>query len=178
MAEHHSLLDLHHEVIRPPDISHLAPYRAKTKVTTWLPADVGKQSAHSVSDHLPGRSPYPEPAPYDYLEPTISHGRMGVSKTVDVLKQLVEMEIVEDDDDSKDRVLRLKRSNVNKLLEAIYDHAVIGEAVANTSSKIDNVVLIKALLSNPDPQVHVILVESLIVSQYCHSFSVPFAVTA
>jgi len=144
MAEHQALISLHHEVIRPPEIQHLPSYRFK--------AEVGKQVAHNVSDHLSGRTPYPQPAKFDRLQPTIAHGKRGVTKTVEVLQELVDIELEEVDDDERQRVANLKRDNVSKLFEAIYDITVIGDAVANTS-EINTVALLKQLLADPDPQV-------------------------
>lgn len=145
MAEHHALLSVHHEVIAAPQSRHLPSYRSHSVVTGFQPSDVGKQISHKVSDQLSLRTPYPEATKFDYLEPTVAYGREGVAKTMRVLRQLV-------DSDKPEEVMQLKRDNIEKLIEAIYDHSIIGETVMGPSSD-DDVALLKQLLTDEDPAV-------------------------
>jgi hypothetical protein len=146
MAEHHALISVHHEVIRPPHIQHLPSYKAKTAVTADQPSDVGKKALHAISDHLSSRFPYPEPARFNYLEPTVAYGREGVRKTMNVLRELIEQP------PDAAGVVELKRANISKLLEALYDHTTIADAVASENTS-DHMALLKDLLSDPDSDV-------------------------
>eukprot|EP00286_Rhodomonas_abbreviata_P012440 CAMPEP_0181317392 /NCGR_PEP_ID=MMETSP1101-20121128/16443_1 /TAXON_ID=46948 /ORGANISM="Rhodomonas abbreviata, Strain Caron Lab Isolate" /LENGTH=416 /DNA_ID=CAMNT_0023424781 /DNA_START=92 /DNA_END=1342 /DNA_ORIENTATION=- len=146
MAEHHALVDIHHEVIAPPVIDHLPYYAEKTIVTHYQPCAVGKKPAHAVSDQLSKRYPYPERAAYNFTEPSTAYGRNAVSKTMQVLNQLVE----EGQDSPQATVV--KRANIVKLLEALYDHNVIGDSLAGEAGT-ENVALLKQLLSDSDAEV-------------------------
>uniref|UniRef100_A0A7S0Z6F1 Radial spoke protein 8 n=1 Tax=Hemiselmis tepida TaxID=464990 RepID=A0A7S0Z6F1_9CRYP len=152
MAEHHALLSVHHEVIAAPQIKHLPSYRSHTEVTAYLPSDVGKQVPHVLSDQLAKRYPYPEPAHYDDLQPTVAYGRQGVTKTMGVLRRLVQ----EPDDAvrslSEDAILELKQANIQKVNEAMYDHSVVGDTVTGENAD-RNVELLKVLLADKDPVV-------------------------
>lgn len=145
MAEHHALLSVHHEVIAPPQTRHLPSYTGESPVTGWQPSHVGKQVSHVISDQLSKRTPYPEPAIFDPLQPTIAYGREGVAKTMGVLRQLVDWE-------NQEEVLELKRANIQKLIEAIYDHTIVGETVTGPSCN-DDVALLKKLLLDEDAEV-------------------------
>lgn len=151
MAEHHALLDIHHEVIAPPPIPHLPSYAEKTEVTNFQPIAVGQFSAHKVSDVLGTRYPFPKSAHYDYTEATTAYGRNAVSKTLQVLSQLSSGEEGQEGQNDE-RVTLVKRANVTKLLEALYDHTVIGDSLAGEKGN-ENVALLKELLSDADADV-------------------------
>ena len=143
MAEHHSLISRHHESLGPPEARHLAPYTTLSEATAGQPHNVGKLAAYSISDQLSSRYPYPEDVQYDFQEPSIAYGREGVSKTLKVLRELVDAG--GDSDDSA----RLKHANIAKLHEALSDHRTIGDTV-NSKQQGAVMGLLKELLSDPD----------------------------
>jgi hypothetical protein len=143
MAEHHALIGRHHESLGPPAATHLADYRTLSEVTAGQPHNVGKLATYSISDQLASRYPYPEDAKYDFQEPSIAYGRAGVTKTLQVLRDLVAAG--SDSDDSA----MLKQANIAKLHEALSDHRTIGDTV-NSKQQSSVMGLLKELLSDPD----------------------------
>ncbi len=129
MAEHHALIGRHHESLGPPPAAHLADYRTLSEVTAGQPHNVGKLATYSISDQLSSRYPYPEDAQYDFQEPSIAYGRAGVTKTLQVLRDLVAA-----GGDSVDNAM-LKQANIAKLHEALSDHRTIGDTVNSTPTQ-------------------------------------------
>jgi len=149
--DHHAMIQVHHEEISPPQHPQLPDYPSKSTVTGWQPSAVGKAAMHGVSDVLASRYPYPSDTMYDALEPSIAYGRNGVPKTMMVLRQLVDLTSSGEAVDEED-LTRQKRANVAKLIEALCDHTVIGDAL--TADKLEGgTVLLKELLADSDVQV-------------------------
>ena len=146
MAEHHALIGLHNETMAPPRSAHLASYNTLSEVTAGQPHNVGKM-AYFISDSLRTRYPYPEDVEYDFQEPSIAYGRKGVTKTLEVLRQLVDAK-----SGDEEHTTLLKQLNIEKLFEALNDHRTIGDTV-NSTHKSTVVSLLKELLTDAEPAV-------------------------
>jgi hypothetical protein len=147
MAEHHGLVSVHNEKMAPPSTAHLASYRTLSEVTAGQPHNVGKNATDATSDDLNSRYPYPQDVEYDFQEPSIAYGRNGVSKTLQVLRELVD-----DTGGDAERNTMLKQQNIEKLKEALSDHRSIGDTVNSTQQSFV-VGLLKELLLDADPGV-------------------------
>jgi HEAT repeat protein len=145
--EYHALIGVHHESIAPPMTAHLPSYNTESEVTAGQPHNVGKKASSSFSDHLSARYPYPEDVHYDHQEPSIAYGRKGATKSLAVLRELLD-----DRETDQARNVRLKLLNVAKLREALSDHRSIGDTV-NSKQQSSAVSLLKELLMDADPGV-------------------------
>ena len=141
--EHHALIGVHNEGFATRTV-HLPEYNTLSDVTAGQPHDVGKLGAYSTSDFLSARYPYPEDVEYDFEEPSVAYGRNSVTKTLAVLRHVVD---AGGDDDRE-----LKQRNIDKLYEALKDHRTIGDTMKPSQQSVV-VGLLKELLTDDKPTV-------------------------